>query len=422
MKTIQPKLLVILLLFVQSIYAQNLWESIPFPDTAAYIMCMSTNIDGDIYIGTGENAKNGGLYKSGAPYSTWELIFNTGHFITTAVASSSEYVFLGKRGSDTFLISADKGNTWTPKSLPPYTDTDVISILYHTDGSLYIGTGSSPYSYPLLIRSYDMGDTWESLCLVDSASSSSVQDIMVTDEGDIYFCVDGYFEGLGGVYRSVDDGITWDFIGLQNHMVRSLDVNNEGDIIAGSWGGADFNAMGIFLLEKNEIEWQRILYGQIQSCLFNVDDHIYSTYQAIGFEDGVVRSIDGGITFEGFHEGLNGAVPHIIQEDRDSYLWVASYNQIYKTNESTAVSINDYPYSGSNSNGRLEIFPNPSDNYVTISGFPSQKSFIIQTLQGKVVLQGNFASNKPINISGISSGIYLIIVPEVNRNALLFIN
>lgn len=422
MKTIQPKLLVILLLFVQSIYAQNHWESIPFPDTAANITCIAFNDGDEIYVGTSERNTLSGLYKSAPPYEYWQLIFDSNVHGLSAVEVYSNFVFLGKKGFNTFQISTDYGLTWVSKDLPSSTDLGVKEIYYHPDGALYIGTGSSPYSYPLLIRSYDMGDTWESLCLVDSASSSSVQDIMVTDEGDIYFCVDGYFEGLGGVYRSVDDGITWDFIGLQNHMVTSLDMNNEGDIIAGSWGGADINAMGIFLLEKNEIEWQRILYGQIQSCLFNVDDHIYSTYQAIGFEDGVVRSIDGGITFEGFHEGLNGAVPHIIQEDRDSYLWVAAFNQIYKTNESTAVSINDYPYSGSNSNGRLEIFPNPSDDYVTISGFPLQKSFIIQTLQGKVVLQGNFASNKPINISGISSGIYLIIVPEVNRNALLFIN
>lgn len=353
-----------LLLCFSSLQAQNFWENISFPDTAANITCMSFNDEDVIYVGTGEWNTLGGLYKSAPPYDCWQLLFDSNVSGVCAVEVYSNFVFFGKKGINTFQISTDHGISWEPKDLPSNSDSRVTDIFYDDAGTLYVGTGDAVTHYPLLLRSYDLGNNWESLCFVDSASSSDVQDIMVSSEGDIYFCVDGYFEGLGGVYRSVDNGITWDFIGLENHMVRSLDVNSEGDILAGSWGGTGYDVMGIFILREGETVWENLVYGQIESCLFNSRDHIYSTYHTT-FGGSVIRSLDNGISFEPIGEGLPEVPPMIIKEDTYGYVWIATPDSIFKSLESTAVGIDDFENNEYETSKSLRISPNPATSLTT---------------------------------------------------------
>lgn len=58
----------------------------------------------------------------------------------------------------------------------------------------------------------------------------------------------------------------------------------------------------------------------------------------------------------------------------------------------------------------LEIYPNPSNiGFVTLEGDLSGKQFMITTLSGELVLQGNLNNNREtVDVSNISSGLYIV--------------
>lgn len=56
----------------------------------------------------------------------------------------------------------------------------------------------------------------------------------------------------------------------------------------------------------------------------------------------------------------------------------------------------------------VHIFPNPTNNILSVSGLPSPTSFSIHNLLGKQVMSGVHSSGKPLDVSLLTSGIYLI--------------
>lgn len=69
---------------------------------------------------------------------------------------------------------------------------------------------------------------------------------------------------------------------------------------------------------------------------------------------------------------------------------------------------------GSNTNS-LKIYPNPSDKWIKISGLKNKSLVKIYSMTGKLVHSGDYTSETEINISNLSSGLYLV---QVNGSTL----
>ena len=95
----------------------------------------------------------------------------------------------------------------------------------------------------LLVFSYviDAQDYWEQINFPDT---NSVFSIAVNEQSEIFI-------GSGnGVYRTSDDGINWDYLGLDSQSFTSLSISDGDEIYAGSGHGqwvsgiyrSDYNA------------------------------------------------------------------------------------------------------------------------------------------------------------------------------------
>lgn len=77
-------------------------------------------------------------------------------------------------------------------------------------------------------------DYWE--WFPTTPDSSLLRAMAISPEGDIYIGMYG-FDMPGGIYRSSDDAQTWQYLGLDDKPVYTLELCNNGDILAGVFCG-----------------------------------------------------------------------------------------------------------------------------------------------------------------------------------------
>ncbi len=421
----QYYLITILLLFIiNHVYSQDFWEQLYFPDTGR-IRCISIGNSSDLFIGTGDNNSKGGLYRTTDMANTWELIFNAGNFSIHDIEINDEGdIFIGKSGFNTLQVSDNNGLSWTPINLPPYSGGWVSEIYSIGNDTIFVGTAG--VSFPILIRSYDKGITWDSLFSLPLQTDATITDIIKTNTGEMYISIEAYMNNMGGVYKSTDNGDTWEFAGLFNHMVSSLSYNSSGDIFAGSWGwNGPEGHPGLFVLRNGQTDWDTLIWGpQVSDVVINSDDDIYFTS---AWPDGVVRSLDDGLTFELINEGLPGGPMGNMVVDNYGFIYITShYSSNYLAKSiNTTVSIREKHISTTKK--QWMVYPNPVKNVLHIKSNTYNKltgavKIEIFNIAGKLLVSKSILpleNNTQLNIANLPSGMYIIEVSQNERNSYL---
>ncbi|MHC4126737.1 MAG: VPS10 domain-containing protein, partial [Planctomycetota bacterium] len=147
------------------------------------------------------------------------------------------------------LRSVDAGQTWTPL----FDDQPVLSVgavaidpgnpdvIYAGTGEVNPGGGSVAYGGAGLFRSIDQGDSWEFVGLEDSGSIGRIR-IDPTDSDRIFVAVLGFLWETSpqrGVYRTTDGGTTWErvlFVDSETGCVDLIMRPDDPDVLyAATW-------------------------------------------------------------------------------------------------------------------------------------------------------------------------------------------
>lgn len=86
-----------------------------------------------------------------------------------------------------------------------------------------------------------------------------------------------------------------------------------------------------------------------------------------------------------------------------------NFDFYFQTYVSSSLSTNEFE-----TNGSVNIYPNPSNNYITVSGLTKNKSYTIYNILGIKVYSGKLSNNYKINISNLENGIYLLNLKDGN--------
>ena len=359
---------------------------------------MAIDSTGVIYVGTGSSGCNGyscgrnGIFVSSDGGGSWQPS-STGltnvHVNSLAVSAGGE-VYAGTYFGGVFE-SDDQGATWSATG-PGMTANSVVDAVATDSGNtVFAGTRAGE-----VFRSQNGGDTWE---LVLSASSDSFSSILVsqtgtvlvaglnsyrsTDGGDSWSAIGplsgailwffgetstGAFFGSGatGVYRSLDDGVTWSAVngGLPaTPRVTSIVEAASGDLIAGSTGyyrstdgGSTWSATapadplrgvadlqrgpsgvlfaatdaGAYLSSDDGTDFSAsnsgLANGIVAVLTVAADGTVYA-----GFDGGVGRSDDGGSTWAVLSEGLPGGVSALLQRSNGSLVAGTESGEVFES-------------------------------------------------------------------------------------------
>lgn len=235
-------LTIIFINHISFIFAQDFWEQLYFPDTVT-IRCITTDDQGNIFIGVGNSNEAGGVYRSTDNAQTWELVYDNNSFAVLSIAiNENGRIYAGKNGSSRLIVSENIGESWEEINLPPPSYGNVMKILCIGQDTIYVSTWEDEGSF--ITFSFNGAETWEYSYVTDHPNEY-ISDIDVSNTGEIFVSLNGYFVDQGGVYKSADGGATWTYVGLLNHQVMTLEINSNDDVFTGDWWVMNNDTPGI---------------------------------------------------------------------------------------------------------------------------------------------------------------------------------
>ena len=186
------------------------------------------------------------------------------------------------------------------------------SICTNINGSIFAGCGS-------VYRSTDNGETWE---LSKSLSESSA--IGINSVGHVfvgYSAYHGMFDYEHGIIRSTDNGETWDTLAI-NYTASSYASNTAGDFFIGTYSN------NIYRTTDNGNTWVQITinlsdYNPYDIVVYSLhidnDGKIYA-----GINDGLIYSQDNGITWNFVNSGKWYKTVQSIISDSDGSIFAST--------------------------------------------------------------------------------------------------
>jgi len=402
--------LVILLSPVLSLKSQDFWEQLYFPDSTA-IYCIAVNDQGNIFVGAANDGVSGGLYRSIDTAQTWELVLDLGEFSVQSIAiNENGYIYIGRTGFYNFMVSQDDGENWDALELP--SNGNVVSIQCIGIDTVFAGLAVS--NGALLLRSSDHGQSWDSVFTTIGHPSEYVSDIAVSSAGEIYISLMCFFSNMGGIYRSENGGDTWEYAGLINHQVYSVEFNSNDDLFIGVWSDFIYATGGLYTIYNGSDTVEELLFGpSVTEMVINSDDDIYFA----DVPSGIIRSQDNGQTFEYVNEGLSGTIGRM-SIDNQGFIYLSSIyssNKLAKSIDPTITGIETEPLI--NYSYYFQVFPNPASDRLTIIfkenfNHKNEEIIIFNTL-GIEVKQVPVSQNVKeivVDVSKLEAGLYFTVM------------
>ena len=396
------------------------WGQLYFPDTAD-INCITVNTYGDIFIGT--IGQNSGLYRSIDNGQSWELIFDNNIFTVFDVTTNENGVlYIGNGGPVPFLKSSDNGDNWDTINMPDYVQGWISDIYCKGVDTVFLATWENGGG--LLSRTTDDGQTWDSLFYSYSGAGDHITDICISTAGEIFVSTSGFTNNSGGVFSSNDNGLTWNYRGLNNHQVDAMVINNINEIFTGDWYVMNNDETpGIYAIYSNSDSLELIEeFSSVYDMGINSEGGIF-----ISSDWGITYSGDNGETFVNINNGIEAGF-FDLEVDYFGFVYISRYSELYRTiNPTVGINIVDYELNG------ISVYPNPSPGKISIEFIAKNTfalSYAVYDQSGKKVRQSQSAqcieglNIKGINLSDLKNGFYFLSVevdgnPAVNRKILL---
>jgi photosystem II stability/assembly factor-like uncharacterized protein len=392
--------------------SQISFETLFLPDSNV-VFDIAGNMQGDIFVSSNTTSaiRNNKLFKSTDHGYTWEAIFEFGHITAKSVCVNNAgeiYTLLAWNDtSETLFKSSDNGLTWTGRYIPLDNHTDNYRLYITNNDTLYVTQYSG--SETKILRSLNDGVQWDTLFQRTGGeySSEQIEGFVSDNDGVYYIGIRGFFEGQGGVFRTLDDGETWELFGLGGDMIMGIKFNSAGDLFIASMGGA--HAGGLYVVYANENQITPIFLGQqFSSLVINSNDEIFAGNFNAGY---LYHSTDNGQTFEWITSGLPNAGLYYLFIDQQQYIYTKTegvgkrfYGSIEPTVTSASVIMTK----------PIMVFPNPCNDFLMgqtetyVNGIVDYK---ILSNTGSITKTGQLDANNgrfAIDVSGLPGGLYFI--------------
>jgi uncharacterized protein (TIGR03437 family) len=248
-------------------------------------------IGSDLFVGSLDG--NRGVYRSTDNGQSWQPAngaapnnIPSGYRIA-ALAVSGTILFAGTVEKGLYK-SSDKGQNWTAIPIDGLTDP-AISSLSFIGSSLFAGTRVEATGAGQVLRSPDLGGTWE---LANSGLPNDFVTTFVSNGGFLFAGLRG-----NGVYRSRDNGNSWESTNTNIFSVVFALAVSGSKLFAGTGGS------GVYLSTDNGANWTLVNNGLKGKNVYSLA--VSGANLLAGLEStGVFRSSNDGANWVSSNKGL----------------------------------------------------------------------------------------------------------------------
>ncbi len=411
-KLLYTVLFTVLLSFIFNIniYAQYTWEELPLPKGYCAPDGIKIHpIDGTIYFGTyGDIGES--LFVSDPNNISWENIsfsgsrifidmcLDTNTALYTFTVSGGAHLHKYENNEWTHLFSANYPSSMhTPLECSPFNNT------------LYTAKYIEPDRFTGLL-SQDGGDTWIESDPVPN-KDKTIAAYAFKSADTVYVGVNHFIPYDGGVYRSVDGGLSWEAepIGLAGSVaIKDMCLADDGKLLVAykefHWLDSTMAYPGWDGIHKqgdsDTSAWRRVYeYGVIQSCDNGETWHtIFNT--GIVYLEGVNLKL--GISQDGaLYLGFIGYYHAHTNTDYDSHFY---RTQLFE-------GVEDIP----NTQATAKVYPNPFTSGTTVQYSLQHKArmrYVLYNYLGQEVKAAALGTQSQgqhtFQINNIPAGIYVL--------------
>ncbi len=154
----------------------------------------------------GFDSANRGLFKTIDAGLNWQKLNPPDYVSALAISPTDPNVVFAGSGNGIYQ-SSDGANTWTP--IEPLKGNLIFALTFDEEGVLYAATEQLGLS-----RSFDLGQTWEKV----NSPNLTIMSIAVDAQNKILYVAGYSSDGFQEVYKSSDDGASWDLIGTNKEL------------------------------------------------------------------------------------------------------------------------------------------------------------------------------------------------------------
>ena len=267
-------LVVICLILNSNLFSQNYWQQTNGPYGGRASAFCYNQITQNFFCFCSEQ-----IFKCIPDSNSWQKI-NVPFYPVKGFGISPGGLFFCSTFEDKLYRSSDEGLNWEHIGFEiPYYLTESI-FAFTQNGTVFFGEMG-------IYRSTNNGYNWECVC----NSITVVKSMAVNYNGDIY--AGSLWEGL---YKSTNDGTDWNLIAFQDSSIYGLTVNSKGYVFAASDGK-------IRRSTNNGESWELMISGLV-SQTFSLFTDRYDNVYAGPEDQGILESTDDGVTWVFKNRGL----------------------------------------------------------------------------------------------------------------------
>lgn len=147
-----------------------------------------------------------GLFKTNDAGQNWQKLEFPEYISALAISPSNPNVIFAGTGKGIYQTN-DGANTWT--KLTQYDGQLVFALIFDENGVLYASTDSEGLS-----KSADFGQTWEKI----NSPNLTIMSVAIDTQNKVLYLAGYVPDGFQEVYKSSDNGNSWDLIGTNKEM------------------------------------------------------------------------------------------------------------------------------------------------------------------------------------------------------------
>lgn len=305
--------------------AQNFWEKTSFPSGTQLnsVYCILGLNDNSVLVGTYAM----GIYRTTDDGLSWSSLALNNQWIRDLGKDNQNNIYALTIGSSSGLFkSTDNGNSWN--QVWNYSG-GLNDLFIDANNNIYIGLNFFDGKGGVY-KSSDGGQTWTNIFPLHA----NVYAIIKALDGALLLA--GYDAGLAKIYRSTNEGASWDTYSFPiNFTATDFAINDQGTIFLSTAG------YGIYRSTDNGLTWNATgqMTGPDISCLFINGNNIYAGTRGYW----VYRSTDSGNNFSLINSGM-GQDKYVLSlgASKSGYLFAGmDYYGIYRSINKVISSVDE---------------------------------------------------------------------------------